>query len=339
MTDRHRIRSAAGAGLTALASAAAGLAAGWIAYSRLAVDHDLPLPPALDAERVEFGSGRAGRLSCYADRSGSGVPLALLHSVNAAASAYEMRPLFERYAGERPVFALDLPGFGFSQRADRVYSPGLYASAILDFLCEVVQAPADVIALSLSGEFAARAALAEPQRTHSLTLISPTGFAARCQQPPTAAHAGPSLGQRLSRRLLSWPLWSQPIFDALTLRPSLHYFLQKSFVGPVDPGLEAYSYLTAHQPGARFAPLYFVTGQLFTPTVYDEFYERLTQPVMVIYDEDPYTSFGLLPEMLSRPRWHNGKIPSTRGLPHFEKPIATTQALDRFWRALAEARA
>ena len=62
------------------------------------------LPPAIEAERREH-DGRAGRLSYYV--AGSGAPLLLVHSVNAAASAYEMRPLFEHYRGSRRVYAVD----------------------------------------------------------------------------------------------------------------------------------------------------------------------------------------------------------------------------------------
>ena len=46
----------------------------------------LSLPHAVPGERHELAS-RAGRLSYYAD--GSGQPLLLVHSVNAAGSAYD----------------------------------------------------------------------------------------------------------------------------------------------------------------------------------------------------------------------------------------------------------
>ena len=80
-----------------------------------------PLPPAVSGERFEFDSP-AGRLSAYV--AGSGPPLLLVHSVNAAASAAEVRPLHEHYNASRRVFALDLPGFGFSERGDRRYTLG-----------------------------------------------------------------------------------------------------------------------------------------------------------------------------------------------------------------------
>ena len=51
------------------------------------------LPAALPAARRLEIDGRSGRLSYY--MAGEGDPLLLLHSINAAASAYEVRPAFE----------------------------------------------------------------------------------------------------------------------------------------------------------------------------------------------------------------------------------------------------
>ncbi len=68
------------------------------------------------------------RLSYYV--AGNGPPLLLVHSINAAASAYEVRPIFERMVATNRVYAVDLPGFGFSDRSKREYTPRLYTDAI-----------------------------------------------------------------------------------------------------------------------------------------------------------------------------------------------------------------
>ena len=50
-----------------------------------------------------------------------------------------MRPIFEHYRTSRRVIAVDLPGFGFSDRSDRHYDIALYQSAIdamLDYLVD-----------------------------------------------------------------------------------------------------------------------------------------------------------------------------------------------------------
>lgn len=321
----------------ALAAAGMVAGAGWIAYSQTMIDHNLPLPLAIRSERHLFTSRLAGLLNYYVDESGEGRPLVLIHSINAGSSAYEMRPLFEHYREKRPVYALDLPGFGFSERSNRHYSPELYAAAIRDFLAEIVEEPADVIALSLGSEFAARAALDHPELFHSLILISPSGLSGEGPKKSSqkASDGGSSEGLY---KFLSFPIWNQALYDLLATKPSINYFLEKSFHGPVDEGLAAYGYLTTHQPGARYAPLYFVSGRLFTPNVREEIYEKLELPALIIYDQDPYVSFSALPDLLlAHPNWNAVRITPTRGLPHFEQLDTTTQVLDNFWEGIENA--
>ena len=119
---------------------------------------------AVSGERLEFDSP-AGRLSYYV--AGSGAPLLLVHSVNAAASAAEVRPLHEHYRATRTVFSLDLPGYGFSDRSDRAYTPrlmtdALHADARADSRSAAAPVPVDALAVSLSCEFLARAAVEPP---------------------------------------------------------------------------------------------------------------------------------------------------------------------------------
>jgi pimeloyl-ACP methyl ester carboxylesterase len=252
--------------------------------------------------------------------------LVLVHSINAAPSAFEMKPLFEHYRRQRPVYAPDLPGFGFSERSDRRYTPELYVSALLDFLERVVREPADVVAFSLSAEFAARAIPQAPARFTSLTLISPTGFSRR--NPP-----GPKIGERL-HRVFSLPGFGDGLYKLLTCKRSIRYFLGISFEGEAPADMIDYAYATSHQPGAKYAPFYFLSGLLFTQDTCDRLYTRLELPVLVLYDRDPNVSFDRLPELLAaHPNWQATRIQPTLGLPHWEAPQKTTAAMDRFWAA------
>lgn len=334
MVDTTDRLDAVGTGLTVALSAATGLAAGWIAYSALAIDHNVPLPSAIDAPRQRFAARNTYALNFYVDRSQEGRPLLLLHSINAAASSYEVRPLFEHYRSQRPVYALDMPGFGFSERVDQVYTPYFYADTIANFLRERVREPADLIAMSLTSEFAARAALQVPDLVRSLTMISPSGFTAKPETRESQQTGVPSIGDRL-HNFLTFPLWSQALFDALTIKPSIRYFLKQSFAGPVDEGLVNYSYASSHQPGARHAPFYFVSGKLFTPDIRQQVYEKLANPVLVLYDQDNFVRFDTLPNVLARhTNWHAERITPTCGLPHFEQLAQTTHALDSFWQGI-----
>jgi pimeloyl-ACP methyl ester carboxylesterase len=307
-------------------------AAGWIAYSHLAIDHNVAMTDALPAERKEFHSPSAGRLSYYASRAASGRPLVLIHSINAAASAYEMRPVFLAYQNRRPVFALDLPGFGFSERGKRIYSPGLYSSAILDFLTSEVGEPADVVALSLGSEFVARAALVQPERFSSLTLISPSGFSYK-QKRRGSQQASQSGFSNMLHPVLSMRLWGLPLYDLIATRTSIEYFLKQSFIGPVPQEMIDYDYASAHQPGAEHAPLYFISGKLFTPDIRETVYERLEVPTLVIYDRDNFTTFEMLTDTLTRNTfWQAVRLVPTLGLPQFERLDDLVMVLDKFWK-------
>lgn len=320
-----------------LGSAGASVAAAlsWIVYSALFINHRHSLTSALEAERRTFVSPKAGVLSYYRSLpkdAANQTPLVLIHSINAAASAYEIRPIFEQYRGKRPIYALDLPGFGFSERSDRRYTPQLFSEAIADLLRTQVKGdqPVDMVALSLGCEFAARAALAMPQRVRSLALISPTGLAGR--HANTVQQAERRGVSDWLYRTVSFPLWSQALYDLLVTRTSIRFFLKQSFEGQPDEGLIAYAYATSHRQGARYAPLHFISGKLFSADILEQVYLQLRTPTLVIYDQDAFTRFDALPSVMAQNAcWQAVQIAPTRGLPHFERMAEVAQALEAFW--------
>jgi pimeloyl-ACP methyl ester carboxylesterase len=290
------------------------------------------LPPAIDAEQGDVDIMGEGRVHYYADRRVKGRPVVLVHSINAAASSYEMRPLFEALRGTRRVFALDLPGFGRSARDVHTYTPEFFARAIERFVVDVASpqgAPCDVVALSLSCEFVARAALAERELFHALTLISPTGLSTR--KTPRALEA---LRARAVAPLLHVGPVGRGVFKLLATRPSIRFFLSRSFAGPVDEGLAAYAQLTANVPGAERAPLAFVSGELFTPDAADALYAPLRVPTLVLYDHDAYTDFGALDAVSARnPEFRGQRVAPSKGMPQFEHTAAVAAAVNRDYEA------
>ena len=98
-----------------------------------------PLSPALDGSLRTFQNRHGHRVAYYKSRdnivmSANLRPLVLIHSINAAASAYELRPVFEHFSCSRPTYVLEWPGFGQSQRGKLHYSAQLYMDTLIDFL-------------------------------------------------------------------------------------------------------------------------------------------------------------------------------------------------------------
>lgn len=291
-----------------------------------------PLQAAIEAERHVIATSDAGAISYYEDTSGEGRPLVLLHGIHTAGSAFEMRTLFYEFRGERPVYALDLPGFGFSQRGGMPYSPKTYVNAIEHVLRHIaVESPdgrADIVALSLSSEYAARVAADLPELVHSLVLISPTGFE-RIAQGDWQRTEAPAFLKSAAR------VGGELFFDALVTRSSLTHHLRKSFAGNLDRGLLEYAHATCHQPGAQYAPLAFVSGELFPSGDPKQEYAKVKAPVLVLYDEDPYATFhGLRAFALRKPNYHAERVAHTRGLPHIEARERTMRLVRGFWEKL-----
>ena len=288
------------------------------------------LPPALSGERFEFASP-AGRLSMYI--AGDGPPLLLVHSINAAASAAEMRPLHEHYRATRTVFSVDLPGYGFSDRSDRAYTPRLMTDA-LHAACEQIRArcgplPIDALAVSLSSEYLARAAAEAPGGYRSVALVSPTGF--RGLRPWRGA-PGSTRGQPWLYKALRGPGagWGGALFRALTRPGVVRYFLRRTWGSPdIDEALWAYDVLTARVAGAEHAPLHFLAADLFSADIHTV-YERLAMPVWMSHgvrgDFTDYRGKGIVE---ARPNWQFSVF-ATGAMPYFELPEDFCAAYDRF---------
>ncbi len=285
----------------------------------------MSLPAALPGERFAFDG-----VSCYTQ--GSGPPLLLVHTVNAAASAAEVRPVYEHLAATRTVFAVDLPGYGFSDRSDRAYTPRLMTDALLATALQVRRrcgvAPLDALAVSLSCEFLARAAAEQPAHWGRLALVSPTGFNGKT---PRRAAPGSSRGQPWLHTLLSRPLWAQSLFNGLTRPGVVRYFLERTWGGKViDETMWQYAVQTAAAPGARFAPLHFLSGGLFSADIHSV-YEQLTQPVWMSHGvRGDFTDYRGKALVRDRGNWHITVFDSG-ALPYFDAAPAFFAACDTFF--------
>jgi pimeloyl-ACP methyl ester carboxylesterase len=283
------------------------------------------LAAALPGERFTFDG-----LSCYTQ--GSGPPLLLVHTVNAAASAAEVRPVYEHCAATHTVFALDLPGYGLSDRSDRAYTPRLMTDALHATAQQVRRrcgnAPLDAMAVSLGCEFLARAAAEQPAHWGRLALVSPTGFNGKT---PRRAAPGSTRGLPALHRLLSRPLWAQSLFNGLTRPGVVRYFLQRTWGGKaIDETMWQYAVQTAAAPGARFAPLHFLSGNLFSADIHTV-YDQLTQPVWMSHGvRGDFTDYRGKALLQGRGNWRVTVFDSG-ALPYFECGPAFFAACDAFF--------
>ena len=277
-----------------------------------------PQPLALQAD-LHTLSLEPGRIAVYA--GGSGPPVLLVHSVNALPSAAEIRPLFEALRQNHSVYALDLPGFGLSERLPRAYSVSDMCSAILQVAQWVAQRhpgqPLHGLAVSLSCEFLARVAQQSPNLFATLALVSPTGFRGG---KPLRRPAGSTFYMPLFDGFLRrpGPAWGRFLFRQLSRPSVVRYFLRRTWGGQqIDETLWAFAVRTADVPNAEQAPLSFLSGALFSADMHDV-YESLRLPVWVVHGtRGDFTDYRALDLVRNRSNWQV-TVMQAGAMPYFE---------------------
>lgn len=211
--------------------------------------------------------------------AGSGSPVLLVHSINAAASAHEMRHPFAMLARDHRVIAVDLLGFGDSDRPQRIYTAELYIELLIA-LAEHIGVPVMVVAVSLSSAYVLQAMARRPELFCAASVVCPTGLEDLVVPAvPTGAY-----------RVLAGPVGAA-VFSALVSRRSIDYFLSRmTYANPAacDAEMRRMYYQTAQRPGARWAPICFVTGLLncdVRPVV-----AQIQQPVQIMWGRQAGTT-------------------------------------------------
>jgi len=209
---------------------------------------------------------------------GTGRPVVLVHGINAAASSYEMRKNFEPLSQDFRVYALDLLGFGLSDRPPLVYTAETYVGLLGDFLGNVVREPADIVASSLSAAFAIAAAQRHPELVRRLVLVNPTGI--------DVLSADPGPAQLAFLQFLRSPVFGTAVFNAVASRASIAAFLKsQTFYDDslVTEQMVDYYYDSAHQAGAKWAPASFLSGYLNIDIRWP--WTQLRQPILLAWGQ------------------------------------------------------
>jgi pimeloyl-ACP methyl ester carboxylesterase len=225
----------------------------------------LPVEPS-------FFAWRGHQIASY--EAGAGPPVLLIHSINAAASAFEMRGPFAGLQDAFRVQAIDLLGFGRSDRPARRYTPDDYIDLIGDTLRQRGE-PTALIASTLGAAYAVAAATRWPALVRALVLVCPTGIELLADPPGSLAAVGYAV--------LRGPVGAA-IYKGLATPPSVRYFLeQQTYADPKNVTPETFEgfYRATQHPGAMYAPICFVSG-LLNYNISEEF-ARLTQPLLIVW--------------------------------------------------------
>jgi pimeloyl-ACP methyl ester carboxylesterase len=115
----------------------------------------------------------------YVHQGNGGIPIVFLHGFDS--SIFEFRRIVPIIAPHREVWAIDLLGFGFTERLpDCPFSADSIRTHLQAFWQKKIQQPIILVGVSMGGAAAIEFTLNYPEAVHKLILIDSAGFT----QPP-----------------------------------------------------------------------------------------------------------------------------------------------------------
>jgi pimeloyl-ACP methyl ester carboxylesterase len=144
---------------------------------------------------------RVGDLDTHFTVWGEGRPIVLLHGWGTSAESLGTvaKALEDRFR----VYALDLPGFGWTPSAATVWGTWEYASYVEAFMDRLNISVASLVGHSFGGRIALALAAKWPDRVKSLVLVASAGIRPR-RGPLFRMKVGAA---KLARQMFSLPMW------------------------------------------------------------------------------------------------------------------------------------
>ena len=177
--------------------------------------------------RLAFGKRERGKLYSwvYGDIRymvrGKGKPLLLVHDIGGGAGLHEWDRAIAALSRQYTVYAIDLIGFGLSDKPAMSYSPYLFARCINDFARDVIGGKANIAASGLGAAFAAAAYKLAPELYSKVLLVSPEGVGMALDLADDK--------QKWVRRLLELPVFGTFIHNIMHRVPVMRYLMTGDF--------------------------------------------------------------------------------------------------------------
>ncbi|MEA5597221.1 alpha/beta hydrolase [Rivularia sp. UHCC 0363] len=259
---------------------------------------------------------------------GQGSPVLLLPAFSTVSTRSEMSGIAKRLATKYRAIAVDFPGFGDSGRPNVNYSPALYRDFIEDFVLTAFdRKPVAVIAAGHSAPYVLWLASKYPTVFSRIVLVAPTW------QGPFAVMGVNGVVRTLLKEIVRLPILGQILYKLNTL-PSFLKFMYRRHVyvnaEKLTPDFIQDKWESTQQPGGRFAPAAFVTGNLDLAKNRNDvlgLIRGISIPIMVaIAESSPKSSRREMEAIAALPRVESVLLPGSLGM-HEEYADAIVEAI------------
>ena len=257
-------------------------------------------------------------------KKGSGTPLLLLHDLTTGSSSYEFCKIIDELAEKHEVYAVDLLGYGLSDKPNITYTSYLYVQSIIDFIKNVIGKKTDILATGDSSSIAVMCAHNDGEVIDRIVLINP--------QSINQLNRIPSKRTKLLKLLIDTPVLGTFVYNMLTTKEAFRkLFAEKYFYnsGMISEGiLEAYRE-ASHQPdcNAKYTFASYMGRYMNTNVVHA--LKQIDHSIYVIYGTEKIDNQTTIDTYLS----YNQSIEAfpisyTRQYPHLERSKAVLDQLE-----------
>ncbi len=150
---------------------------------------------------------------------GEGKPVVLVHGIYVGCSLLEWEETIEILSKNYKVYALDLIGFGNSEKPNTSFSAYLYITLINDFIKEVIGQKVSIVGNGLSASYAVMAYYFEPSLYNSMVLICPSGVGTQ--------NALPKSKDVYMRWLMESPVLGTAFYNIVSSKFYIKWFLKE----------------------------------------------------------------------------------------------------------------
>lgn len=187
--------------------------------------------------------------SVYYTKQGTGDSILLIHDLHSSSSGAEWQEIVQKLSRNHTVYVMDLPGCGRSCKPHITYINYFFVQLLHDFVTDIIQTKAQIMATGISGSFAVMAAQIYPDLFGKLTLVNPLA--------PEKLAVTPTHGAKYAKAIMDCPILGTFLYYIFHSENEIEYnFTENYFYNPflVSSKLEHTYYESAHwkQGSGRF---------------------------------------------------------------------------------------
>ena len=106
-------------------------------------------------------------------KKGTGSPVLLIHDLTIGSSNYEFNKIIDSLSEKHEVYAIDLLGYGLSDKPNITYTNYLFVQLVIDFIKNIIGKKTNIITTGDSVQIAVMACHNDPEAIHRMIFINP----------------------------------------------------------------------------------------------------------------------------------------------------------------------